>query len=90
MAEDSPSQARGTTSTSPGGLCDLSCLLSLGLEVFSLEMWAALVSAWGQAHTLAEEGEGGRRRGWGSCRHRGGGREGQAKQPWLTCVPAKP
>lgn len=48
MAEDSPSQAAGMTYTSPGGLCDLSHLLSLGLEVFSLEMWDSLVSAWGQ------------------------------------------
>lgn len=49
MAEDSPSQARGMMSTSPGGPCDLSCLLYLGLEVFSLEMCGSLVSAWGQA-----------------------------------------
>lgn len=48
MAGHCLSQARSTTSTSPGGLCGLSHLLCLGLEVFSLEMWGFLVSAWGQ------------------------------------------
>ena len=49
MAEDSPFQARGMTSITPGGLCDLSHLLSLGLDAFSLEMWGFVISAWGQA-----------------------------------------
>lgn len=48
-AEDSPSQAKGTMSTSPGGLWDPSHLIFLGLEVFPLGIWRSLVSAWGQA-----------------------------------------
>ena len=73
MAEGSPSQARGTTSTSSGGLCDLSHLLSRGLEVFSLKMVGFSGLGLG-SDSLAEEGQGVRGRGWGSRMHRGGGR----------------